>query len=120
MTRGDKALIGILLFLNLILFTQFFKPNQQGSWALIEVNQQETHRLPLSHNQIVHVQGTIGETEVEITDGKVRILRSPCSKKLCIKSGFIQYADKLAACLPNRVVVRIVGNIHHGVDTVLS
>ncbi len=120
MTRGDKVLIGILLSLNLILFIQFFQPNQQGNWALIEVNQNETHRLPLSHNQIVHVKGPIGETEVQIIDGRVRILSSPCNKKLCIKSGFIQYADKLAACLPNRVVVRIVGNIHRGVDTVLS
>ena len=91
-----------------------------GDWVVIEVDQKEVARLALAENQIVHVTGPLGETEVEVKDGQARIRRSPCTKKLCIKSGFIRYADRIAACLPNRVVVRIQGRSHRGIDAVLS
>mgnify|MGYP000542483766 CR=1 FL=1 len=62
----------------------------------------------------------IGETEVEILQGKAHIRKSPCSHKICIKSGYIQYADRITACLPNRVVVRILGDSYRGIDAVVS
>ncbi len=119
-TRADKILIALLFALNIFLFAQVDFAQRAGSWVIIEVDHKEVKRLPLSKNQIVHVTGPIGETEVEIKDGKARVLKSPCSKKLCIKSGYIQYADRFAACLPNRVVVRVLGKAHRGIDAVLS
>jgi len=119
-TRGDKILIACLFVLNLALFGYLGFSERAGAWVVIEVNHKEVQRLPLAENRIVHVTGPIGETEVEIKDGKARVIKSPCSKKLCIKSGYIQYADRFAACLPNRVVVRILGPSGRGVDTVLS
>ncbi len=119
-TRGDKILIACLLALNIALFVRIGFSNKAGTWVIIEVDNQEVERLPLSRNRRVHVTGPIGETEVEIKDGKARVVKSPCSKKLCIKSGFIQYADRFAACLPNRVVVRVLAKSGAGVDAVLS
>ena len=119
-TRADKILIACLFALNLFLFAQIGFSKKAGSWVVIEVDHKEVERLPLSQNRIVHVTGPIGETEVEIKDGKARVVKSPCNKKLCIKSGYIQYADRFAACLPNRVVVRVLGGAHRGIDAVLS
>jgi hypothetical protein len=119
-TRADKILIACLFALNIALFARMDFSQRAGSWVVIEVNHKEVERLPLAKNQIVHVQGPIGETEVEIKDGKARVIKSPCNKKLCIKSGYIQYADRFAACLPNRVVVRVLGGEHRGIDAVLS
>ena len=119
-TRADKILIACLVALNIFLFAQMDFSQRAGSWVVIEVENKEVERLPLSQNRIVHVTGPIGETEVEIKDGKARVLKSPCNKKLCIKSGYIQYADRFAACLPNRVVVRVLGGAHRGIDAVLS
>ena len=119
-TRGDKILIAVLFALNIFLFAQVDLGNRAGSWVVIEVDHQEVERLPLSENRVVHVTGPIGETQVEIKAGKVRVVKSPCSKKLCIKAGYIQYADRFAACLPNRVVVRVLGATQRGIDAVLS
>ncbi|MDH5763505.1 MAG: NusG domain II-containing protein [Nitrospinota bacterium] len=119
-TRGDKILIACLFALNLALFAQMGFSKKAGSWVVIEVDHKEVERLPLSQNKVVHVTGPIGETEVEIKDGKARVIKSPCSRKLCIKSGYIQYADRFAACLPNRVVVRVIGSMDRGIDAVLS
>ena len=119
-TRADKILIACLLALNIALFAWMDFSQRAGSWVVIEVDHKEVEHLPLSENRIVHVTGPIGETEVEIKDGKARVLKSPCNRKLCIKSGYIQYADRFAACLPNRVIVRVLGSTDRGIDAVLS
>ena len=68
---------------------------------------------------IRYVVGQLGVTRIEIRDGKARILRSPCKLKVCIKSGYIQYADRISFCLPNRVE-RVEGNAERGLDAVVS
>lgn len=120
LTRADKILIAVLFSVNLALFAGIDYTQSQGSWVVIEVDQKEVHRLALTEDRVVHVSGPIGETEVEIMKGKARIRKSPCSRKICIKSGYIQYADRITACLPNRVVVRITGDTYRGIDAVVS
>jgi len=92
----------------------------KGDWVVVEVNQNEVARLALAIDQITQVKGPLGLTKVEVKKGRARIVRSPCKNKVCIKSGYIRYADRLAACIPNRVVVRIVGETHRGVDAVVG
>ncbi len=119
-TTGDKILIAALAVFNILLFTQTDFKKEKGSWVVIEVNQKIVKRAPLAMNQIIDVKGKLGITQVEIRDGRAHIRRSPCLNKVCIKSGYIQYTDRLAACIPNRVVVKIRGTSHNGVDAILG
>ena len=116
----DKILIALCILFNAGLFYYFGSGMGQGSWVVIEVDQKRVARYSLSKDRIADVEGPLGITEVEIRDGKARILRSPCKLKVCIKSGYIQYADRISVCLPNRVVVRIEGNAERGLDAVVS
>ncbi|MBC8285024.1 MAG: NusG domain II-containing protein [Nitrospinae bacterium] len=63
---------------------------------VIEVDQKRVARYSLSKDRITQVEGPLGLTEIEIRDGKARILRSPCKLKVCIKSDYIQYADQIS------------------------
>jgi len=119
-TTADKILVATLLILNGWLFANWGTGFSKGDWVVVTVNQKEIIRLPLNQDQITHVKGPLGLTEIEVKKGRARIVRSPCKNKLCIKSGYIRYADRLAACIPNRVVVRIVGKSHRGVDAVVG
>ena len=119
-TIGDKFLIAALLILNGWIFSTWGVSFSKGDWVVVTVNQKETTRLPLDQDQKIHVKGPIGLTEIEVKNGRARIVRSPCKNKVCIKSGYIRYADRLAACIPNRVVIRIVGKSHRGVDAVVG
>ena len=119
-TTADKILIAALLILNGWLFANWGTGFSKGDWVVVTVNQKETIRLPLNQDQITHVKGPLGLTEIEVKKGRARIARSPCKNKVCIKSGYIRYADRLAACIPNRVVVRIVGKSHRSVDAVVG
>ena len=119
-TIGDKILIATLFVLNGWLFMNWGIGFSEGDWVVVKVNQKEVARLSLETDQITHVKGPLGLTEVEVKKGQARIGRSPCKNKVCIKSGYIRYADRLAVCIPNRVVVRIVGESHRGVDAVVG
>ena len=119
-TTGDKILIISLFILNGWLFMYWEIDFSKGDLVVIEVNQNEAARLVLTTDQKKEVKGPLGITEVEIKKGQVRIVKSPCKNKVCIKSGYIRYADRLVACIPNRVVVRIVGSMHRGVDAVVG
>ena len=119
-TIGDKILVATLFIFNGWLFMNWGIGFSKGDWVVVKVNQKEVARLSLETDQITHVKGPLGLTEVEVKKGQARIVRSPCKNKVCIKSGYIRYADRLAVCIPNRVVVRIVGESHRGVDAVVG
>ena len=119
-TTADKILVTALLILNSWLFINWGTGFGEGDWVVVTVNQKETVRLSLNTDQVTHVKGPLGLTEIEIKKGQARIVRSPCNNKVCIKSGYIRYADRLSACIPNRVVVRIIGKNHRGVDAVVG
>ena len=119
-TTADKILVAALLILNGWLFATWGTGFSKGDWVVVTVNQKVTNRLPLDQDQTIYVKGPLGLTEIEVKKGRARIVRSPCKNKVCIKSGYIRYADRLAACIPNRVVVRIVGKNHRGVDAVVG
>ncbi|HEX7047979.1 MAG TPA: NusG domain II-containing protein [Gammaproteobacteria bacterium] len=56
------------------------------------------------------VAGPLGETVIEIHDGRARIVQSPCRKKICIRAGWLDAAGDVAACVPNRVSIALLGN----------
>ena len=64
---------------------------------------------PLDADTILRVPGPLGETVVEIEDGSVRVISSPCPEKICVKTGRISKPGQWIACLPNRVFISIRG-----------
>lgn len=61
------------------------------------------YSFPLDKDAIYSVEGEIGKTEIEIKDGRARIISSPCPNKTCISSGF----QNTLVCLPNKVIAEI-------------
>ena len=65
--------------------------------------------LPLSGEQRVSVHGPLGDSVIEIRDGRVRFVSSPCNGKQCVHSGWLSHSGELAACLPNGIMVSVMG-----------
>lgn len=65
---------------------------------------------PLDEGRTVGVEGPIGTTFVEIKeDGSAAVVESPCPNDLCVHSGELTHRGDWAACMPNKVFVRIDG-----------
>jgi len=61
------------------------------------------YEYSLKEDGVRKVQGPLGETVIEIRNGRARIVDSPCVNKICIRQGF---AHPLV-CLPNKIIVDV-------------
>ncbi len=46
----------------------------------------------------------------QITDQKIRFVNTDCPDKLCENFGYLDKANSVAICLPNKVSLKLVGN----------
>jgi len=77
---------------------QVFVQGEGGAWI-----------FPLDAVERLSVSGPLGDTVVEIRDGQARVLSSPCANQTCVSAGALSHQGQWAACLPNRVMLRIQG-----------
>jgi hypothetical protein len=64
----------------------------------------------LDTDRTVEIPGALGDTTVEIAHGTAHIGASPCPNKTCVAEAPISKKGEWTACLPNRVIIRIIGN----------
>jgi hypothetical protein len=75
----------------------------------------------LSVDTFATFTGPVGETTIEIADGKVHVHDSDCRNKVCISAGWISKPGQWIVCLPNNVFVMIEGRLtgeEGGVDEI--
>lgn len=77
---------------------------------------EETYLYPIGTETDLFVKGPLGETHVEISDGSVHVVSSPCRDKICLQAGYVSRAGEWIACLPNKVFVKIEGERTAEVD----
>lgn len=66
-----------------------------------------TYVYDISKDAQYSFKGIEGISIIEIKDGKVYFVDSPCPNKTCISSAPISKAGEFIACLPNGISVRI-------------
>jgi hypothetical protein len=108
MTRADRWLILLLLAGLPWLYWHFWSADQGQQLSIVAAGQ-VPEILPLYANQDVHIQGLLGESIIRIENGRARFIHSPCSNKVCIQQGWIDTSGEIAACLPNRVSLQVLG-----------
>jgi len=108
-SRFRPLKIGDILIIIFFLFFIFFLPKKQGEKVIISVDKTINFVYPLNQNKEIIVNGKIGPAKVEIRDGKVRILNSPCPLKICENKGWISKKGDFIICVPNRVIIKIEG-----------
>ncbi|PID58323.1 hypothetical protein CSB45_04450 [candidate division KSB3 bacterium] len=110
LTTGDKIVIAVLLSISLAGFPLLSRVGKTGNTVQIEVNGTHSALLSLAENQTLAVPGPLGETLLTIHDGHVHVTESPCRNKICIHSGRISRSGEIIACVPNKVVIQILGD----------
>jgi hypothetical protein len=111
LTLADKILIGCLLLLALGSYPaiRFAIVTGEGDTVRIEVDGNEFANVRLQDEQTLLVPGPLGKTEVVIRDHEVFVHDSPCRAKICVKTGHVSQAGQMIVCVPNKVVVRVLG-----------
>ncbi len=110
LTRGDRWLLLILLLASVAMLYQFFPTESSGHTARIIHKGQVLLELNLNKDQRVTLKGDRGPVVVQVKNRAIRIIESECQSQFCIKSGAISRVNQIIVCVPNRIVIKILGN----------
>lgn len=79
-----------------------------GATALVKVDGQVVHTLPLSKDQELWVgDEAAGRNLVRVKDGAVRVVEADCPDKVCVHTGAISQEGEVIACLPHGLIIYI-------------
>ncbi|URA10222.1 NusG domain II-containing protein [Thermospira aquatica] len=104
---GDILSFGFVIVFFLVLAWIGWS-GERGSWVEIRV-ENRMYRYPLDEDRVFAWKSSHGRGVVEIKGGKVRMRESDCRDQICVHKGWISHLGDAIICMPNRVVVEIVG-----------
>jgi hypothetical protein len=104
----DLGIIGLALGIT-VLSAVFVYTGTGSQDRIIIKGAGGTWVFPQDAREVITVLGPLGNTVVEIREGKARVLSSPCDNQTCVVAGAIQSHGQWIACLPNKVLVSIEG-----------
>lgn len=105
---GDVVILVAAIALIAILGWRVYLPANVSTVRVTAANHDHADYPAWQQRQIT-VRGPLGETRVEIAGGRARVISSPCTQKICIRSGWLEAAGDATACVPNRVSVALLG-----------
>jgi len=122
MKKNDIILVTILLILAIVSYNVVkYAGNNNGSQVDVIINGEVSETFPLDENITYKI---IIDNEnynlLSIKDGAASIIEASCPDKLCVKQKEITKTGESIICLPNKLVVSIVGKESTTVDAVAN
>ena len=107
---GDFVIIFVVLLLALAVFLFFSLAPAKTLTCEITQDGKLIKRVQLGagYQDTITIEGTVTNV-IEITENSVYFSHSDCPDQVCVRTGKLTRAGQIAVCLPNRVIVRLVG-----------
>lgn len=124
MTKTDWVLITLVASVSLILLGLRYLPvSDVQVQARIELEGKTVRILNLQKvdDSVVTMALKGGQARLELKGGAIRLLPMPdsvCPRKICWHTGWIKRPGETIICVPNRLIIRLVGEGVGGVDAV--
>jgi hypothetical protein len=109
MTRADWLLLVAVIGSLPLLYSRFWFQDENARYLQAQEGNQPARIIPLDRDSEVLLEGPLGTSTVEIRAGRARFLHSSCPGKQCIQAGWLTTSGELAACLPNRISIQLLG-----------
>lgn len=118
--KADVFLALILLIAGIASSVFLIYGGAAGETVKITANGTTYGTYDLSKDQIIDVKINAHHNIVEIKGGEVFITDADCPDKLCIRQGHINNTSQSIVCLPNKVVIELIGPDSGGPDSYSS
>jgi len=100
-TLADGILIAFVTIAIIVSSLFVYKKGVKSDYAVIEYNGQ-TENISLSKDQIFTLENGV---VIEVKGGRIRVKDSDCPQKICVKHGWLRYANDVIVCLPNKTIL---------------
>lgn len=117
---GDYLVAGLFLAFALasLAWNDLIGEEQPAALAQVVVQNKIVAELSLHNADTVSVRGALGEVQLEVADGAIRVLASACPQQVCVRQGWIARAPQMLVCAPNHLAVVLVGKKESELDAV--
>ena len=118
MKKNDWILIAIIMLVAAIFWgIHFLGPDSEQVMVQVSVDGVIFGQYPLEEDRTVEINDT---NRLELADGKADMIWADCPDKLCVHQKAISRDGESIICLPNKVVVSIVGGEARELDAVTN
>jgi len=117
MTCADRLLIILVMCALPFLYTRMWAGNVNAGYLQIQAGNNEPVTEALSPDRTLHIHGPLGDSVIAVSQGRARFVSSPCRGHVCVQAGWLKTTGDLAACLPNRISLTLLGQ-HPRFDTI--
>ena len=109
--KNDIILIGIIFILAIttIILINIFK--EEGTYVVVVYDQKEVAKYHISEDIEIKLSFEEGKYNIlVIKDKTVYIKDASCKDHICVKHNKIKMAGETIVCLPNKTVIKIIGD----------
>ena len=120
LAKRDFMIFAALIALSIIIYVLFVLPamGTEGAYARISEGRNIIKKVDLSEEMEFSLEGFPNVVFI-IRDNAIAFAEADCPDRICIESGFLRYSGQIAACVPNRIALVVVGRqTENGADTV--
>ena len=117
---GDVIVIGFVVMLAILIGVLFWikTGTEEGNLVVVYREGEKIQELSLNKNTEVFIENSY-TNKLVVKDKKVAIVESDCPGMDCVHSGWISGKGRSLVCLPNRVEIRIEGEVDSEVDFIV-
>jgi hypothetical protein len=121
MKKNDIILIITILVITfagvLFMGIQQRKNTNDNAMVVISIDGEEYGRYPLNQEHTEKIELPDGSfNTLQISDGYADMIEADCRDQICVNHFHIHYSGETIVCLPNKVVVEIVGGEEDDID----
>jgi heptaprenyl diphosphate synthase len=89
--------------------------DNRGVTVLVQVDGHPVQTLSLLEEKRLNIRGLQGNVTVETHAGMVRVVEADCPNHICVRTGWRSKAGEAIVCVPNKTVIRILGEDDGGI-----
>lgn len=119
--KGDFIIFAVILFIAIICFIPFI--NTQSDQLICEISQDNKiiHKIILNngYKDKITIETKNGNSVICIDDNSVWFEHSDCPDQICVNTGKLTHAGQIAVCLPNKVIVKLIGQ-ENKIDAIVN
>lgn len=108
--KGDSYIIAFILILALVIYILTLPKTYENNFVEVYLDGELVYReeLEVGIKEYIEIDETVQNT-IEIDGLQVRIIEATCQDHVCENTGYISKAGEVIVCLPNKLLIKIVG-----------
>ena len=109
--KGDFIIFAVILLIAIICFVPFISSQSDQLICEISQNNNIIHKIILKDGfkETITVNTQHGNSVIHIENRSVWFESSDCPDQVCVHTGKLTHAGQISVCLPNKVIVKLIG-----------